>query len=77
MAETAATPTKVVKTVKKQKAAPTHPTTSVLGTTAIKALKERGGSSLQAIKKYIGANYKVNVHDLPHIHVIKESILAD
>merc|ERR1712020_386567 len=28
---------------------------------AIKALKERGGSSLPAIKKYIAANYKVDV----------------
>nr|CAH7738787.1 unnamed protein product [Callosobruchus chinensis] len=27
---------------------------------AIKGLKERGGSSLQAIKKYIAANYKVD-----------------
>ncbi|KAJ9587496.1 hypothetical protein L9F63_028251, partial [Diploptera punctata] len=27
---------------------------------AIKSLKERGGSSLQAIKKYIAANYKVD-----------------
>merc|ERR1712117_621254 len=28
---------------------------------AIKALKERGGSSLPAIKKYIAANYKVDI----------------
>ncbi|XP_018332704.2 histone H1-III-like [Agrilus planipennis] len=27
---------------------------------AIKCLKERGGSSLQAIKKYVSANYKVD-----------------
>ena len=32
--------------------------------TAIKTLKERGGSSLQAIKKYIAANYKVDVEKL-------------
>merc|ERR1711972_963486 len=31
---------------------------------AIKTLKERGGSSLQAIKKYIAANYKVDVDKL-------------
>ena len=31
---------------------PAHPA-------AIKALKERNGSSLPAIKKYIGANYKL------------------
>ncbi|CAH1384091.1 unnamed protein product [Tenebrio molitor] len=27
---------------------------------AIKGLKERGGSSLQAIKKFVAANYKVD-----------------
>jgi histone H1/5 len=31
---------------------------------AIKSLKERGGSSLQAIKKYITANYKVDAEKL-------------
>jgi hypothetical protein len=31
---------------------------------AIKSLKERGGSSLQAIKKYIAANYKVDSEKL-------------
>merc|ERR1712064_34689 len=46
---------------KKPKAAPTHPPTSAMVVAAIKALKERGGSSLPAIKKYIAANYKVDV----------------
>jgi histone H1/5 len=31
---------------------------------AIRSLKERGGSSLQAIKKYIAANYKVDSEKL-------------
>ncbi|KNE87684.1 hypothetical protein PSTG_18925 [Puccinia striiformis f. sp. tritici PST-78] len=31
---------------------------------AIKSLKERGGSSLQAIKKYITANYKTDAEKL-------------
>jgi hypothetical protein len=31
---------------------------------AIRSLKERGGSSLQAIKKYIAANYKVDAEKL-------------
>merc|ERR1712087_987382 len=46
---------------KKPKAKPAHPPTSAMVAAAIKALKERGGSSLPAIKKYIAANYKVDV----------------
>ena len=46
---------------KKPKAKPTHPPTSTMVIAAVKALKERGGSSLPAIKKYIAANYKVDV----------------
>ena len=48
------------KKASKPKAAPTHPKTSVMVVAAIKALKERNGSSLPAIKKYIAANYKVD-----------------
>lgn len=60
-----AAPKKVVKAVvKKPKAKPSHPPTSEMVNTAIKTLKERGGSSLQAIKKYIAANYKVDVEKL-------------
>ncbi|XP_037790604.1 histone H1-delta-like [Penaeus monodon] len=52
MAETAA--------VKKAPAKkPTHPQYAVMIAAAIKALKERTGSSRQAILKYIVANYKV------------------
>ncbi|CAH1384100.1 unnamed protein product [Tenebrio molitor] len=32
---------------------------------AIKGLKERGGSSLQAIKKFVAANYKVDAERSP------------
>merc|ERR1712001_199122 len=46
---------------KKPKAKPTHPPTSAMVAAAIKALKERNGSSIPAIKKYIAANYKVDV----------------
>lgn len=42
------------------RAKPSHPKTSDMVNNAIKNLKERGGSSLQAIKKYIAANYKVD-----------------
>ena len=58
-----ATPKKAVK-AKKPKTAPSHPPTATMVTAAIKTLKERGGSSLQAIKKYIAANYKVDVEKL-------------
>lgn len=43
---------------------PSHPPTSDMVNSAIKGLKERSGSSLQAIKKYIGANYKVDPEKL-------------
>merc|ERR1711876_89939 len=46
---------------KKPKAKPTHPPTSAMIAASIKALKERNGSSLAAIKKYIAATYKVDV----------------
>ncbi len=42
-----------------KKAAPSHPTYSSMIVDAIKALKERTGSSRQAIVKYIIANFKV------------------
>ena len=45
---------------KKPRAKPAHPRTSEMVSSAIKSLKERGGWSLQAIKKYIAANYKVD-----------------
>lgn len=53
-------PAKKEKKVKNPRAKPTHPPTSEMVNNAIKGLKERGGSSLQAIKKYIAANYKVD-----------------
>ena len=49
------------KVAKKPKAPAAHPPTATMVVAAIKALKERGGSSLPAIKKYIAANYKVDV----------------
>jgi hypothetical protein len=65
MADTsAATPKKTTTKAKKPKVKPTHPPTSQMVQAAIKSLKERGGSSSQAIKKYIAANYKVDVEKL-------------
>lgn len=56
----AATKVKKEKKVKNPRAKPSHPPTSEMVNNAIKGLKERGGSSLQAIKKYVAANYKVD-----------------
>ncbi|XP_077998692.1 sperm-specific H1/protamine-like protein type 1 [Glandiceps talaboti] len=44
-------------TVKKTKAAPTHPKTLDMVVEAIKALKDKKGSSVQAIKGYILSHY--------------------
>ena len=49
---------------KKPRTTPSHPKTSDMVNAAITNLKERGGSSLQAIKKYVGATYKVDVEKL-------------
>ena len=62
-AETAAAaPKKVV--AKKPKAKPAHPKTSEMVMDAVKANKDRKGSSLQAIKKHITANNKVDADKL-------------
>jgi histone H1/5 len=50
--------------VKKPRSVPSHPKTSDMVNAAITNLKERGGSSLQAIKKYVAATYKVDVEKL-------------
>lgn len=49
---------------KKPGSKPSHPPTAQLVNAAIRALKERGGSSLQAIKKYIAVNDKVDADKL-------------
>merc|ERR1712172_160874 len=59
MTEAAAAP-KVVKAKKPAKKAE-HPPSAVMVLAAVKALKDKKGSSLPAIKKYIAANYKVDV----------------
>jgi histone H1/5 len=58
-----ASPKKSAK-AKKPRTTPAHPRTSEMVNNAIKNLKERGGSSLQAIKKYISQNYKVDSEKL-------------
>nr|GFC65637.1 histone H1 [Tanacetum cinerariifolium] len=66
-APVAASPKKAAKSAaaaKKPRAKPAHPKTADMVNGAIKNLKERGGSSLQAIKKYVSANYKVDAEKL-------------
>lgn len=61
----AVTPKKKTKSAaKKPKTAPSHPKVSEMVNDAIQSLKERGGSSLQAIKKHIAANNKVDMDRL-------------
>lgn len=49
---------------KKPRVKPNHPPTAEMVNNAIKTLKERGGSSLQAIKKYMTSNYKIDAEKL-------------
>ncbi|NP_001297416.1 histone H1.2 isoform X2 [Aplysia californica] len=58
VAQTKTTPAKK-RAQGKPKAPPAHPQYKIMVVAAISSLKERGGSSRQAILKYIIANYKV------------------
>merc|ERR1711976_1036723 len=58
MTEAAKSP---AKKAAKPKAKPTHPPTAAMVMAAVEALKDAKGSSLPAIKKYIAANYKVDI----------------
>jgi histone H1/5 len=63
---------------KTPKAPATHLPVSNIVTAAIKSLKERGGSSLQAIKKYLAATYKVDCEKLaPFIKKFLKNAVAD
>ena len=67
---------KVVKT-KKPKVKPLHPKYSEMVVAAIGALKERGGSSRQAILKYTQANYKVKDSANTHIkQALKKGVVG-
>jgi hypothetical protein len=71
------TPKKAKPSAKKPRGKPVHPPTSEMVGNAIRSLKERGGSSLQAIKKYIAANYKVDSEKLsPFIKKYLKSAVA-
>merc|ERR1712061_439093 len=58
--KTSAAAAKTKKAPAKPKAPAAHPKYSVMITAAVTALKDRTGSSRQAILKYICANYKVD-----------------
>merc|ERR1712183_675209 len=72
-----ASPTK--KVAKKAKTPAVHPTYSVMIGESIKAMKDRSGSSRQAILKYICANYKVDAAKAA-VHVrtaLKKGVAAE
>lgn len=50
--------------VKKPRIKPAHPPTAEMVYNAIRILKERSGSSLQAIKKYVSSTYKIDAEKL-------------
>lgn len=54
----------VLPLVKKHRIKPAHPPTAEMVFNAIRILKERSGSSLQAIKKYVSSTYKVDAEKL-------------
>jgi histone H1/5 len=60
--------------VKKPRIKPNHPRTADMVDAAIKTLKDRTGSSLQAIKKYISSVYKMDAEK--HAPFIKRYIKA-
>jgi hypothetical protein len=49
---------------KKPQVKPVHPRMLEMVANAISSFEERGGSSQQAIKKYVAANYKVHSEKL-------------
>jgi hypothetical protein len=78
MTEVSASPKKVAQ--KKKSAAkktPEHPKYIDMIEAAITSLKERSGSSLQAIKKYIRSNYKVGDNSDVHVKMaLKRGVAA-
>ena len=73
----AAKPAKAKKAAKPKKPA-AHPPVASMVTAAIKNLKDRKGSSLAAIKKYISANYKCDVAKLaPFMRKFLKKAVAD
>ena len=59
MADKAVAPVKKSTSTKGPSTMPAHPSYAIMISSAINSLKARGGSSRQAILKYIVANYKI------------------
>jgi hypothetical protein len=57
-------PKKTKSSAKKPRIKPVQWHTSEMVANSIKNLNERGGCSLQAVKKYIAANYQVDTEQL-------------
>ena len=78
MSDAAAKQVKKATKPRKPKAPAAHPPVAQMVTAAITSLKERNGSSLAAIKKYIAANYKCDVAKLaPFIRKFLKKGVAD
>ena len=74
----AASPKKKATKARKPKKPSAHPPVASMVNAAIKNLKDRKGSSLAAIKKYIAANYKCDVAKLaPFIRRYLKKAVAD
>ncbi|KAI8496858.1 histone H3-K27 trimethylation [Branchiostoma belcheri] len=74
MSTAASFPKKASKPKAAPKAPAAHPPTTAMITAAVEALKDRTGSSVPAIKKYIAANYKFDVEKKAHF--IKRALKA-
>ena len=59
MVDKVVAPTKKSTSAKSPSTMPAHPSYAIMISSAINSLKERGGSSRQAILKHIVANYKI------------------
>lgn len=78
MSDAAPAPAKKATKTKKPKKTADHPPVAKMVMDAIVALKDRKGSSLAAIKKYIAANNKVDVAKLaPFIRRFLKKAVAD
>lgn len=62
------------KVAKAPSAKKTHPTYSVMTAEAVKALKERSGSSLPAVTKYITTTYSIDVNKHALNKALRESV---
>ena len=78
MSDAAASPKKAAAKAKKPAKKADHPPVASMVNAAIAALKDRKGSSLPAIKKYVAATYKVNIEKLaPFVRRYLKKAVAD